>query len=366
MTNFSPHRFTVAPMMGYSHRHFLAFMRIISKHCLLFTEMLPIAAVVANRHKLCDWRHDDAPLLVQLGGSDKDLLAQSCKIISDYGGATGINLNMGCPSSRVEKGAFGACLMLEPEKSASLVATMKQATDLPISVKLRIGVDKGGVDKGGVDKGGVDKGGNKTGAYTEEDAEKLYHLIELLVSAGATEIYLHARKAILKKLNPKQNRTIPPLRYDIASTCKQYFPDLPIIVNGGIDSMAQAQTLLQDYDGVMIGRGFINHPLKFRGIDKEIFGDEAIPSIDAIWQQYLEYIYQELARVTQGNHSKRYQQKSVYHFMLQPLLTFLYGMKGAKQWRVMINGLFQNPELLHDQNYMKNMQEFLRAYSVLA
>ena len=342
--HFEPHRFTVAPMMGYSHRHFLAFMRLISKHCLLFTEMLPIAAVVANQQKLCDWRHDAQPLIVQLGGSDKDLLAQSCKIISDYGGATGINLNMGCPSSRVEKGAFGACLMLEPEKSASLVDAMKQATALPISVKLRIGVDKGG---------------NKSGEYTEEDAEKLYHLIALLVSAGATEIYLHARKAILKKLNPKQNRTIPPLRYDIASACKQHFPNLPIIVNGGIDSMEQAQTLLQVYDGVMIGRGFINHPLKFRGIDKEIFGDATIASIDDIWQQYLEYIYQELDRITQGNHSKRYQQKSVYHFMLQPLLTFLYGMKGAKQWRVMVNGLFQNPETLHDKDYMRNMGEFL-------
>ncbi len=343
--HFEPHRFTVAPMMGYSHRHFLAFMRIISKHCLLFTEMLPIAAVVANQQKLCDWRDDNKPLIVQLGGSDKGLLAQSCKIISDYGGATGINLNMGCPSSRVEKGAFGACLMLEPEKSASLVDAMKQATDLPISVKLRIGVDRGG---------------NKSSEYTETDVQKLYHLIELLVSAGATEIYLHARKAILKKLNPKQNRTIPPLRYDIASSCKQYFPNLPIIVNGGIDSMAQAKTLLQDYDGVMIGRGFINHPLAFRGIDKEFFDDNAkIPSIDEIWQRYLEYIYQELDRVAGGNHSKRYQQKSVYHFMLQPILTFLYGMKGAKQWRVMMNGLFQNPELLHDQDYMKNMQDYL-------
>ncbi len=355
MTNFQPHRFTVAPMMGYSHRHFLAFMRIISKHCLLFTEMLPIAAVVANQQKLCDWRHDNAPLIVQLGGSDTALLAQSCKIISDYGGATGgavgINLNMGCPSSRVEKGAFGACLMLEPEKSASLVAAMKQATSLPISVKLRIGVDRGGV--------------NKSGEYSEEDAEKLYHLIGLLVSAGASEIYLHARKAILKKLNPKQNRNIPPLRYDIAQACKQNFPDVPIIVNGGIDSMAQAKTLLQDYDGVMIGRGCINHPLQFMGIDKEIFGDDAdMPSIDSIFQQYLDYMYQELARVKQGNHSERYQQKSVYHFMLQPLLTFLYGMKGAKQWRIMVNNLFQNPELLHDKAYMRDMREVLLNFYV--
>ncbi len=347
INNYPAHRFTIAPMMGYSHKHFIAFMRLISKNWLLFTEMLPANGVVANRQRLCDWRPQDAPLIVQLGGSDGKILGEACQVISDYKGVTGINLNMGCPSPRVQNGAFGACLMLEPEKSADLIAFMAKSTDLPISVKLRIGVNDRDDD--------------------QEDEQALHDLIGLLLQAGAKEIYLHARKAILKGLSPKQNRNIPPLRYDVVFRCQQKFPDLTLIVNGGINTMVQAKDYLEDYSGVMIGRMATTNPLSFRHVDSEIFGyeDNALHA-DELFQYYLEYIHQQLTVLAndKSNQSERYVEKSIYHYMLQPLFTLMYGVRGAKEWRMMVNDVMRQPEKLHDPLLMQKMQEFLKIESL--
>ncbi len=327
------HRFTVAPMMGYSHRHFIAFMRMMSRECLLFTEMLPANGIVANHQKLCDWAVADLPITVQIGGSDAALLADAAKIIADYG-ATAVNLNMGCPSPKVKKGAFGACLMLQPEKSAELVAKMASASSVPVNVKIRIGVD------------------------AQDDEEALHHLIALLVEAGSNHIYLHARKAILKGLSPKQNRTIPPLRYDVALRVKQAFPSVPLIVNGGIETMEAVQEKLQLYDGVMVGRAAINRPYDFASIDKDIFaGTQNIASRCDIFTQYHAYMSAIIAQQPASDTAS--QTAGIYHYLCQPLFNLAHGKAGAKKWRMAVTGLLQKPEKLCDRVFITKMRDLL-------
>ncbi len=324
------YQFSVAPMMGYTHRHFIHFIRLITRHSLLFTEMLPVDAVCVNRKRVCDWNLEDSPIAVQIGGSDPSKLALASKIITDYG-ADEVNLNMGCPSSRVQKGSFGACLMLQPQRSAGLVAAMTQATQLPVTVKLRIGVDD------------------------DDTPEALFTLIALLRDAGASAIYLHARKALLRGLTPKENRNVPPLRYDIAQECKSQFPDYPIILNGGILTLEHAQIQGKIFDGVMVGREIIRNPFAFAAVDSQVFfGNQSknsiqIPTREDVFMAYLDYMQREIRQCEQQyGDNVRYLETSLRHFLLQPLFAMAHGRYGAKFWRQTVNHAMHETSLFRE------------------
>lgn len=246
-------------MMDWTDRHDRFFLRQISRHARLYTEMLTADAILhGDKDRLLNFNEVEHPVALQLGGSDVRKLNEAAKIGTDYG-YDEINLNVGCPSPRVQSGRFGACLMQEPDLVADLVAGMNAATHLPVTVKCRIGVD-------------------------EQDPETaLFTLVEKSKQAGCAVFIVHARKAWLDGLSPKQNRDVPPLDYDLVYRLKQAHPDLVIVLNGGIDTLAQAQTLLEaekhseKLDGVMLGRTAYKTPYVLCDVDRLFYGDETPP-----------------------------------------------------------------------------------------
>ncbi|MFO1425365.1 MAG: tRNA dihydrouridine(20/20a) synthase DusA, partial [Steroidobacteraceae bacterium] len=239
---------SVAPMLDWTDRHCRYFLRGFAPGMLLYTEMLTASAILrGDREHLLEFRREEHPVALQLGGCEPEMLA----IAARYGAEAGydeINLNCGCPSDRVQKGAFGACLMSEPHLVADCVAAMREAVeefgDLPVTVKMRIGTVRGG---GAGSLESVQR-------FDEADYDALCDFVVAIRAAGVDAAIVHARKAVLGGLSPAENREIPPLRYDVARRLKEDFPDLPLVVNGGIRTAAQALELLEWCDGVMLGR----------------------------------------------------------------------------------------------------------------
>ena len=246
------HRFSVAPMMDRTDRHCRYFHRLLTKRSFLYTEMLHANAVLkGDTEKLLNHHTDEHPLVLQLGGSDPSALAEASSISEKFGYSE-VNLNVGCPSSKVQKGRFGAILMKEPKLVAKCISQMKEATTLPVTVKCRSGVD---------------------------DMDQNIHLdnfINEVSSAGCNTFIIHARKAWLKGLSPKDNREIPPLNYERVYELKNTFPDLKFIINGGIKSLHESSIHLQHVDGVMIGREAYENPLLLAEVDSVIFLDKKI------------------------------------------------------------------------------------------
>lgn len=238
-------------MMEWTDRHCRFFHRQLTAHALLFTEMVTSGAVVhGNRERLLGFDNTEHPIAVQLGGSNAEELAEAVRICDDYG-YDEINLNVGCPSDRVKSGRFGACLMADPELVAKCVAAMKAVTTKPITVKCRIGID-------------------------DQEIEKpLDHFIDTQIAAGADAIYVHARKAWLNGLSPKENRTIPPLEYDRVYRLAARLADYPIMINGGIETLAQSVEHLQHTSGVMLGRAAYHDPIILSQVDHQIYGEAA-------------------------------------------------------------------------------------------
>jgi tRNA-dihydrouridine synthase A len=269
------HRFSVAPMMDWTDRHCRVFHRHLIRRALLYTEMLTTGAIIhGDRERLLGFDAIEHPVALQLGGSDPRDLALAARIGEDFG-YDEINLNVGCPSDRVKDGRFGACLMAEPELVARCVDAMKAAVTVPVTVKCRIGID-------------------------DQDPEvALDKLARAVVAAGCDALIVHARKAWLNGLSPKENRDIPPLDYDRVYRLKRAMPDVPIIINGGIPGIDEAKLHLAHVDGVMLGRAAYQEPWRLLSVDAEIFG-EAAPH--ATMQDALEammpYIEQQLARGT--------------------------------------------------------------------
>lgn len=295
---FSPWRFSVAPMMDWTDRHCRYFHRLMSRKALLYTEMVTSGAVIhGDRDRLLGFSPEEQPLVLQLGGSNPDDLTKAARICADRGYAE-INLNVGCPSDRVQGGHFGACLMLEPKLVADCVASIKGVVDVPVTVKCRIGVD-------------------------DQDPETaLFTLMEQIVAAGADAVTVHARKAWLQGLSPKQNREIPPLDYGIVYRLKQRYPELPVAINGGITTVEQMQAHLQYVDGVMIGRAAYQDPGLLIGIDGALYGepDSFADGIDVI--EALEpYVAEHLRR---GGR---------LHAITRHLLGLFQGQPGARAWR---------------------------------
>ena len=232
------HKLSIAPMMDCTDRHFRMIMRKISSKALLYTEMI-VAQSLAHtnkKEKFLDFNDEEHPISIQFGGDDPQMLKEAAKIAQDWG-YDEINFNVGCPSPRVCSGNFGASLMKEPNKVARCIESLKNNCTLPVTIKHRIGVDQ------------------------EDSFDKLNNFVKVVANAGADRFTVHARKAILKGLNPKQNRTIPPLKYDVVQKLKKFNPELLIEINGGFTNIDQCKKALKYFDGVMIGRSAYKHPL---------------------------------------------------------------------------------------------------------
>ena len=295
------HKASIAPMMQYTDMHDRYLLRLISKKVFLYTEMVTTGAILYGKcfHQL-EFNKEEHPVAIQLGGSDIDDLVESSKIAEDYG-YDEINLNVGCPSDRVQKGRFGACLMLEPDHVAECLNAMQTNVKVPVTIKCRLGVDH------------------------HEDYEFLYNFVNIVQNAGIKHFIIHARIRILKGLSPKQNRHIPPLKYDYVYQLKKDFPNLNITINGGIKTIDECKDHLKYVDGVMIGRAAYENPFLIKDIDTELYGVESnVNSKKSILNEYLDYVEE---RLQEGHDLSR---------MMKHLFGLSRGDKFAKNFRIKI------------------------------
>jgi len=288
---------SVAPMMDCTDKHERYFLRLISKNVLLYTEMIVSEAIDrGDRKRLLSFNLEEKPVALQLGGSSPKLLSQASKIGEEFG-YDEINLNLGCPSKKVQKNRFGACLIKEPNLVADCLSEMQSKTKIPVTVKTRIGYDQ------------------------VEDYEHLYNFINLLKSTGVKTFIIHARKAMLGNFTPKQNLNIPPLKYEMVYKLKEDFKDLEIIINGGITSPVQVKEHLLKVDGVMIGRSIYHSPYMLADIEKEIFKNEAIPSRQEVVEKLVKYLKDEVQKGTRVNQIMRH------------TLGLFHGQTGSNFWK---------------------------------
>jgi tRNA-dihydrouridine synthase A len=288
---------SVAPMMDCTDRHERYFLRLISKHTLLYTEMVVDEAINrGDKKKLLEFNINEKPVALQLGGSSPKLLSEATKVGEDFG-YDEINLNLGCPSKKVEKNKFGACLMKEPNLVADCLSKMQSVTKLPVTIKTRIGYDN------------------------VEDYETFHNFISTIKSTGVRTFIIHARKAMLGKFTPKQNLNIPPLKYDYVYNLKKDFPDDEIIINGGITDVDQVKQHLKKTDGVMIGRSAYHTPYILADIEREIFNNENVLSRQEIIEQLIPYVKDELKKGTRLNQIMRH------------TLGLFHGQSGASHWK---------------------------------
>jgi len=304
---------SIAPMMDYTDRHFRYVMRQLTRHTLLYTEMITTQAILhGDRQKLLDFSPQEKPLVLQLGGDDPHSLAE-CAHIGQEWGYDEINLNVGCPSERVQTGNFGACLMAVPAQVARCVETMSSRVTLPITVKHRLGIDH------------------------QDSYGQLAHFVSTVAQGGCRHFIVHARKAWLQGLSPKENRTVPPLRYDWVYRLKEDFPQLGIEINGGIATLESIQAHLTQVDGVMIGRAAYENPYWLAGVDAAIFGDSApLPSRTMVVKALFPYCEQWLA---QGGR---------LHSISRHLLNLFKGQPGSRLWkRYLSENVFKSEAGLH-------------------
>lgn len=290
--------FSVAPMLDYTDRHCRYFYRLMSKHALLYTEMVTTGALIhGNQHRVLQFNPKEHPLALQLGGSNPTDLARCAKMAHDYG-YDEINLNLGCPSNRVQQGLFGACLMAKPALVAECIVAMQHAVSIPVTVKSRIGIDD------------------------NDSYEHLALFIDTLADAGCKTFIIHARKAWLRGLSPKQNRQLPPLRYDKVYQLKKDFPRLEIILNGGITDLEHAKTHLNHVDGIMLGREVYQRPFLLTEVDSYIFAQQkTFTTRQQLVEEFIPYIQQQLKKGVRLTSISRH------------LLGLFHSQKGAKNWR---------------------------------
>lgn len=290
---------SVAPMMDWTDRHDRYFLRLIAPHAVLYTEMVTTGALLHGDHRRhLAFSEEEHPVVLQLGGSEPDDLA-TCAVLAERWGYDEVNLNCGCPSERVQKGAFGACLMAEPDLVARCVKAMNQRVRIPVTVKCRIGIDD------------------------HEPKEMLPRFLETMVNAGCNHVIIHARKAWLKGLSPKQNRDIPPLDYDLVYAMKDAFPELAISINGGITQPDDVPGHLAQVDGVMIGREAYKNPWSLRRFEKACGNDiePGLPDRKAVLKSYADYCTRQMEAGVP------------LHAMTRHILGLFNGMSGARLYR---------------------------------
>ena len=285
-------------MLDWTDRHCRYFHRLLTKQALLYTEMVTTGALLngdVERH--LRFNAFEQPVALQLGGSEPKEMAECARLAEDYGYAE-VNINVGCPSERVQKGAFGACLMAEPHLIADCVAAMQAAVNMPVTVKNRIGIDE------------------------QQERDSLFNFVETVAQAGCQTFIVHARKAWLKGLSPQENREIPPLNYALVYELKQAFPQLEIIINGGITTLEQCQHHLQWVDGVMVGREAYHNPWLLAQVDSQLYATpDSFNQRKAVIDAFIPYVEQQLSQgVTLAPMSK-------------PILGLFQGIAGARYWR---------------------------------
>ena len=285
-------------MLDWTDRHCRYFHRLLTKQALLYTEMVTTGALLngdVERH--LRFNAFEQPVALQLGGSEPKEMAECARIAEDYGYAE-VNINVGCPSERVQKGAFGACLMAEPHLIADCVAAMQAAVNMPVTVKNRIGIDE------------------------QQERDSLFNFVETVAQAGCQTFIVHARKAWLKGLSPKENREIPPLNYALVYELKQAFPQLEIIINGGITTLEQCQHHLQWVDGVMVGREAYHNPWLLAQVDSQLYATpDSFNQRKAVIDAFIPYVEQQLS------------QGGTLAPMSKPILGLFQGIAGARYWR---------------------------------
>ena len=321
MTKESSHKFCIAPMMQYTDMHDRYLLRLISKKVFLYTEMIATGSLVYGKcFDQLEFNKEEHPVGVQLGGSNVNDLVECSKKCEQYG-YDEINLNVGCPSDRVQKGKFGACLMLEPKLVAECLLNMQNVVDIPVSIKCRLGVDN------------------------HESYEFLHNFVSIVSQSGITTFIIHARNGILKGLSPRQNRNIPPLKYDYVYKLKKDFPHLEIVINGGIKNLDQSETHLKSVDGVMIGRSAYENPFMLKDVDSRFFNKEScIESKKQVLNKYFEYVDKQLKN---GHDLGR---------MMKHLFGLSKGDKHAKTFRIKILEVIKDKQL---QKHKKDLEELL-------
>ena len=315
------HKVCVAPMMQYTDMHDRYLLRLISKKVFLYTEMIATGSLIYGKcYDQLNFNKEEHPVGVQLGGSDIKDLIECSKKCEDYG-YNEINLNCGCPSDRVQKGKFGACLMLEPDHVANCLSEMQNAVKIPVSIKCRLGIDN------------------------NESYEFLYNFVSKVKESGINIFIIHARNGILKGLSPRQNRNIPPLKYDYVYKLKEDFPELEIIINGGIKNLEESENHLKKVNGVMIGRCAYDNPFMLKDVEERFFNE--IPLIESkkeILNKYLDYVED---KVREGHNLPK---------MLKHLFGLSRGDKNAKIFRLKIIEAMRNNKI---KDYRNDLEELL-------
>lgn len=295
------HRLCVAPMLDWTDRHCRAFLRVLAPHARLYTEMVVAQAILhGDRKRLLDYHPAEHPLALQLGGSEASVLAAACEVAASWE-YDEINLNLGCPSDRVQSGMFGAVLMKYPQRVAECLQAMRSVVAVPVTAKIRIGVD-------------------------DLDSEAwLQAFVAMLEEAGVQTVIVHARKAWLKGLSPRENREVPPLQYDRVEQLQEAFPRLNIVLNGGIETQMQAQEWLERFPGIMLGRAAYHNPWLLRQIHRDLWPETPLPaSRKQAVERFLPYVEAQCMAGTGLQHISRH------------LLGLFQGLPGARQWRRML------------------------------
>lgn len=295
-------------MIDWTYTHFRVLMRMIAPHALLYTEMQTTGAIQNNPHRALMHSAIEHPLALQIGGADKASLVASA-ILAEQQGFCEINLNLGCPSDKVQAGRFGACMMAEPALVADCLSSIKKAVSIPVTAKTRIGIDK-------------------------QDSYLFFSTFaERLIDAGCDKLIIHARKAWLSGLNPKQNRTIPPLHYDFAYKIKEAFPTMPVVINGNINSIDDINAHIPAVDGVMLGRLACKNPYALAAIHRVFYPHSPIQSRTEIMRRYCHYL------------TEQFENGVRLGLLIKPMLTFAYGLPDSKTWKDCLIKAQQNKEI---------------------
>ena len=301
-------RFTAAPMMEWSDTHCRSFWRMLTKKTVFYSEMVTTGALIhGDRKRFLDFNASEHPLALQLGGSDPKALAECARMAEDWG-YDEVNLNCGCPSDRVQNNMIGACLMAEPNLVAECISKMQAAVKIPVTVKHRIGIDD------------------------MEDYEGLENFVMTLADAGCKTFIVHARKAWLKGLSPKENREVPPLQYDKVALLKKAHPSLEIIINGGITTIEQSLAMLDELDGVMLGREIYHNPYLLAEVDQKIYGaDTPVITRNEVIEEFIDYAEEQIEQGVRLN------------YMTRHILGLYQGLPGARKFRRVISEQAHKP-----------------------
>nr|WP_255666697.1 MULTISPECIES: tRNA dihydrouridine(20/20a) synthase DusA [unclassified Legionella] len=316
---------SIAPMIDWTYSHFRVFMRILAPNALVYTEMQTTGAIQNNPLRSLQFNVKEHPIALQLGGADPYALAH-CVERAEQEGYDEVNINLGCPSNKVQAGRFGACLMKEPKHVAVCIRAMREVATLPITAKIRIGID-------------------------HQDSYKFFSdFVHQLLEAGAQKIIVHARKAWLNGLNPKQNRTIPPVNYEYVYRLKEEIPDIPVVMNGNILNIKEIEEHLRYVEGVMLGRLACDNPFQIAVIHQALYPETKMKTRGHVFDVYLNYLFEE------------YNKGVSLSLLIKPVFNLAFGLPGASQWKKKLMGVLQTKNI----SLLQELSEYLREVELYA